>query len=339
MRSMSKRKLNRRQTWRVEKIQSERMERAQRRGQQAEESLAGGALAPEEKGLITSHYGTQVEVESESGVSLRCHIRANIDALVTGDRVIFCAGEPTGVVVAQLPRDNELCRPDPQGRLKPIAANIDQIMLVIAPLPEPHANLIDRYLVAAAAVGIEPALVLNKTDLLAEADAAQRIEELLLPYPGLGYRVLRTSRQRGDLGELEPELKDRTSVFVGQSGVGKSSLINTLLPGADLREGALSEHRAKGTHTTTSAQLLHLPGGGQLIDSPGIREFGLWHMDRQTVEQGFREFSPYLGHCKFRDCTHTVEPGCALLEALAEGHILPRRMDSYRHIVASLDNQ
>lgn len=334
---MSKRKLNRRQAWRVEKIQAERARRAARRAELAEESLDGSDLAAEQEGLVIAHYGTQVAVESRAGTVRRCHIRANIDGLVTGDRVVWCEGEPTGVVVAQLPRDNALSRPDPHGKLKPVAANIDQILVVIAPYPEPHAKLIDRYLVAAEVVGIEPVIVLNKTDLLAgDSELAARMDALLAIYPTLGYRILRTSSRAGGLEELHAALRERTSVFVGQSGVGKSSLVNALLPEADLRVGALSENRQKGTHTTTTAQLFHLDCGGSLIDSPGIREFGLWHMDRIEVERGFREFRALLGQCRFRDCRHEGEPGCAVLEALERGAISPARLESYRHIVATL---
>jgi ribosome biogenesis GTPase len=335
---MSKRKLTRRQAWRVEKIQNERARRAARRAELAEENLGGGELGAEQEGLVIAHYGTQVAVESGAGIVRRCHIRANIESLVTGDQVVWCEGDPTGVVVARLPRDSELSRPDPHGNLKPVAANIDQILVVIAPFPEPHAYLIDRYLVAAEVVGIEPVIVLNKTDLLAGDPAlAARMDALLAIYPGLGYRVLRTSSKAGGLEELHGALRERTSVFVGQSGVGKSSLVNSLLPEADLRVGALSESRQKGTHTTTTAQLFHLDCGGSLIDSPGIREFGLWHMSRAEVEQGFREFRGLLGHCKFRDCRHEGEPECAILAALESGNISVRRMDSYRHVVASLD--
>ena len=332
---MSKRKLSRRQAWRVNKIQEERRERAAARDAISEQALESGQLGAEQEGLVTAHFGTQVEVEANGEVQ-RCHLRSNLEGLVTGDRVVWCAGDPVGVVVAQIPRNSELLRPDPYGKLKPVAANIDQIIIVISPLPEPHANLIDRYLVAAEAVSIPPLILLNKTDLIDDSNR-EAIEDLLEPYPRLGYPVLHASCKTSDgLHALREALQQRISIFVGQSGVGKSSLVNALLPEVNARVGALSEQHGKGTHTTTTAQLFHLAAGGDLIDSPGIREFGLWHMDRQQVERGFKEFDPLLGQCKFRDCQHQHEPGCALLEALQDGRISERRLASYRHIVASL---
>ena len=167
---MSKRKLTRQQSWRIEKIQKEREARAARRTERAEAMLTGGELGPEREGLVVAHYGTQIEVESEPGTRHRCHLRANLDALVTGDKVIWCEGEPLGVVVATTERTSVLSRPDSSGKLKPVAANIDQIFVVIAPYPEAHANLVDRYLVAAETVGIAPVIVLNKVDLLDQDD-------------------------------------------------------------------------------------------------------------------------------------------------------------------------
>ena len=338
---MSKRKLTRRQNWRIQKIQDERIARAHKREEQIEQELLSDNLGPEQTGLVTAHYGASLDIESpdQPGLARRCHLRSNLPPLVTGDRVIWRAGkgeEDKGVVVALEDRHSLLSRPDNHGRIKPVAANIDYIVLVIAPIPIPHGNLIDRYLVAAETVGIEPVILLNKTDLLDE-EGRELLDDMLSVYEDIGYKVLRASTRSDDgLDPLKQLLDEHTSVFVGQSGVGKSSLVNVLLPGVDTRVGALSEATGKGTHTTTAAKLFHFPAGGTLIDSPGIREFGLWHIDKEEVLNGFREFRPFLGHCRFRDCNHEQEPGCALREALENGVILEERMYSYRQILNSL---
>ncbi|MDH4611856.1 small ribosomal subunit biogenesis GTPase RsgA [Pseudomonas sp. BN102] len=338
---MAKRQLTRRQSWRIEKIQEERAARAAKRESRALDELEGGDLGPEQTGLVIAHFGVQVEVEAlegeQAGQIVRCHLRANLPTLVTGDRVVWRdSNQGSGVIVAQLPRSSELCRPDMRGVLKPVAANVDQIVIVFAPLPHPHANLIDRYLIAAEHAGIHPLLLLNKADLVDEQNSAM-LDDLLGVYRHLGYPLLEVSaRQGGGMEDLMTRLDGHISVFVGQSGVGKSSLVNSLLPGVDTRVGALSELTGKGTHTTTTARLFHFPGGGELIDSPGIREFGLGHVSRDDVEAGFIEFSDLLGTCRFRDCKHDREPGCALLKALEDGRVHPQRMASYRHILASL---
>jgi len=337
---MTKRKLTRRQQWRIEKIQVERSVRADKRDKQADDTLTESDLGPEQHGLIITHYGMQVVVEATEGESKglqqRCHFRSNLGSLVTGDRVVWRAGNPLGVVVAVLPRESALQRPDPHGDMKTVAANIDRIIIVVAPYPEPHANLIDRYLVAANAIDIQPVLLINKTDRIDET-TRDKINYLEKTYRDLGYDVLMVSTKNGTgLEEFREYLTHFTSVFVGQSGVGKSSLVNALLPESNLRVGDLSE-RQQGTHTTTSATLLHFPGGGHLIDSPGIREFGLWHMEENDVLEGFIEFRPFLGHCKFRDCSHRHEPGCAILTALESGKISATRMDSYRYILRTIN--
>ncbi|WP_104202117.1 small ribosomal subunit biogenesis GTPase RsgA [Billgrantia saliphila] len=341
---MNKRKLSRQQRWRVEKIQAERERRADQRDAEDSQKLAAGEYGPERPGRVIAHFGRTLDVQGAHGDTVRCHLRANLEGLVTGDRVVWRATHDAeghaveGVVVARSERQNVLERPDARGQLKPVAANIDQILIVFAVEPAPHPNLIDRYLVAAEATGIAPALVLNKIDLLPESGGELR--DLLARYEALGYPVVATTTAReAGLDALLARLAGRTSVFVGQSGVGKSSLIDRLLPDEELRIGALSKDSRKGTHTTTTARLYRLPAAddAELIDSPGIREFGLMHLDEHQVAEGFIEFRDHLGHCHFRDCRHRQEPGCALLEAVERGDIHPQRFASYRHIVDSLN--
>ncbi|MBZ9557434.1 MULTISPECIES: small ribosomal subunit biogenesis GTPase RsgA [unclassified Modicisalibacter] len=337
---MSKRKLTRQQRWRIEKIQAERAARADKQTERESQALEAGEYGHEQPGRVIAHFGRSLDIRGNDDDALhRCHLRANLDSLVTGDRVIWRqATDGSGVVVARDARDNVLERPDPRGQLKPVAANIDQILIVFAVEPAPFANLIDRYLVAAEATGITPVLVLNKTDLLPEGGG--ELGRLLERYRALGYQVVRaTTRGATGLDALHAQLTGRTSVFVGQSGVGKSSLIDRLLPDEALRIGALSEESRKGTHTTTTARLYTLPAGGELVDSPGIREFGLGHLDETRITDGFIEFRDYLGRCRFRDCRHRNEPGCALLDAVDREAISAERFASYRRILDGLDDR
>lgn len=340
---MSKRKLSRRQAWRIQKIQDERTSRAEKREDKTLEQLNHNELGAEQQGLVIAHYGTLVNVEAIDGENkgkvTRCHLRANLGSLVTGDKVIWRDGEPNGVIVAVMERDSELSRPDPYGDMKTIAANIDRIIIVISAYPEPHANLIDRYLVAAENLGIKPVILLNKIDRIDDA-IKPKLDELKSCYQNLNYEWLDVStHSEVGIDTLLDQLGDHTSIFVGQSGVGKSSLINVLLPDVNLKVGGLTEATQQGTHTTTTAELFHFPLGGDLIDSPGIREFGLWHMEPEDLLFGFREFQPFLGHCKFRNCAHESEPGCAIQQALEDGDITEKRMASYRYILQTIDER
>lgn len=343
---MAKRRLNKQQQWRIKKIQQERAARAAKKEESISEKLDAGDLGPEQQGLVIAHYGQQLDVEAlegkDTGKVLRCFVRANIDSLVTGDKVIWRPGsDNTGVIVARCDRHTLLQRPDNFGALKPVAANIDYIILVIAPEPEPHDNLIDRYLVAAESTDIPVIILLNKTDLVTDENR-ETIDRLLARYEKLGYRIERTSAKTLE-GEqavrVEDLVKGQTSVFVGQSGVGKSSIIQTLLPEASIRVGAVSESTGKGVHTTTTAKLFHLNCGGDLIDSPGIREFGLWHMTPQEIEYGFREIRDLIGHCKFRNCSHMGDPGCAIAQAAEDGRISTERLKSFNRILQDMAEQ
>ena len=335
---MSKRKLTRQQTWRIQKIQEEKAARLERKASQA--SGDGEEFGAEQEGLVVAHFGTLVEVEPagpDSGTpALQCHFRANLGAIVAGDRVVMRSGQSHGVVEAVLPRTSLLSRPDPRGQLKPVAANIDFIVLVITPEPAPSSVLIDRYLVAAELQNIPIRILLNKTDLINDMNEAM-LDELLAMYRAIGYPVLESSvKTEHGLDELKQQLDHHISVFVGQSGVGKSSLVNALLPGVNAKVGELSENSRLGRHTTTNARLFHFPSGGSLIDSPGIREFGLWHLEPEQVIEGYREFDRWRFDCKFRDCRHQSEPGCALQAAAERGDVHPQRLKNYFAILQTL---
>ena len=233
------------------------------------------------------------------------------------------------MITAIHPRSSLLTRPDRYHKVKPVAANISLIVVVFAPLPEPAPMLIDRYLVACKNADIPALLVMNKADLLQENDP---ILTLLKEYQDLGYDVIQTSA-KGDLTQLSQRLEGETVAFVGQSGVGKSSLINTIAPHALQKTNVISENSALGQHTTTSTRLIGFGEGASLIDSPGIREFGLWHLDADKVQRGFPEIENLLGYCQFRNCTHKHEKQCALRLAAANGEILTRRLDSYLRLI------
>lgn len=315
---MSKRRLTEQQTRRIQ---------AQRSASSQDASELG------QPGVVIARYGKQALIEPPSGDRLLCHLRAHLESPVAGDNIVWLPTEEAGVLDALVTRHNVLERPDSQGRLRPVAANIDLMLIVFAPEPAPQASLIDRYLIAAENMGVEAALVLNKADLL-EPD--HTLMHQLARYAALGYRTLVTHQNLPDARDLTELIGSDTLVLVGQSGVGKSSLIKRLLPEASIRVGALSELADKGRHTTTTAELFHLPGGGRLIDSPGVRDFGLTHVSQETVANGFREFWPFLGGCRFRDCRHQSEPGCALAAAVESGDVSLERFESFQQIANSL---
>ncbi len=344
---MGDRKLNRRQTWRAEKIKQAKSERANKKERDLTRQVQSGELSSEQLGLVICRYSKHFEVEAlegeDSGVIHQCVARASSRSIVAGDKVVWRSGsDKTGVIESRHERISILERPDNFGRLKPVAANIDQMLIVIACEPSPQPNLIDRYLVAAELMNVRPIIVLNKADLLPTSTEKEAIATLLDEYKQLSYetvQIISSRHQEPQLKSLVDLISQRTSIVVGQSGVGKSSLINTLLPEANLEIGDLSKLTREGTHTTTQAKLFHLPQGGQLVDSPGIRDFSLWHIDTQQLQLGFLEIANLSGQCRFRDCKHENEPNCAILNGVSEGKISQRRFTSYVRIKDAIAEQ
>ncbi|OXY80714.1 small ribosomal subunit biogenesis GTPase RsgA [Oceanimonas doudoroffii] len=330
-----KKRLSKGQKRRVSDNHSRRLKKQQ--AEVIDDTLLG---APEE-GVVISRFGQHADIEDGEGRVHRCNLRRTIGSLVTGDRVVWRPGTDalqgiSGVVEAVHPRATVLTRPDYYDGIKPVAANIDQIVVVSAVLPELSCHIIDRYLVAAEDVEMPPMLVLNKVDLLSD-EQRRDAERDLQRYRDIGYRVLLVSCDTGEgLDELQQALSSHTSIFVGQSGVGKSSLVNAIMPDVEAQTGAVSDNSGLGQHTTTTARLYHFATGGSLIDSPGIREFSLWHLAPERVAWCFREFRDYLGGCRFRDCKHGTDPGCLLQEAAADGRIHPERLDSYHRIMDAM---
>ena len=292
--------------------------------------------------LLTAHLGQQVEIltHAQPAQTLRCFVRKNLGPLVAGDHVIY---DPIDQIVSGiLPRKSLLERPDIHKGKKLIAANIDQIFLVIAPYPEPIELNIDRALALAETQNIPIHLIFNKTDL------ANTLPNFINRYIKLGYllfttSVISSSKDPKELNQLRKAFINKTSLLVGQSGVGKSSLVNYLFNLNLAKVGEISQANQKGKHTTTTARLYPLSlniseeantrentQAAYLIDSPGIREFGLWHLPPKEILLGFREFQPYLSLCQFRNCEHLAHtPGCALQKAVTENKITPERLKNY----------
>ncbi|MBF0271113.1 MAG: ribosome small subunit-dependent GTPase A [Magnetococcales bacterium] len=299
--------------------------------------VVGGVGEPGsgEEGWVVAHFGLNVEVEDEAGERFRCAVReALLDEPVCGDRVVWRrVGENQGVIVALHERRSVLRRPGPYQRLLTVAANVDRIVVVAAG-GNLNTGLVDRYLAAARKAEIEAMLVINKIDRVEDPAAEQ---EAMAPYGRMGYAIFRVSALSGQgLEPLEQALRGLTSVFVGESGVGKSSLVNCWIQDETMRTAEVHAITDQGRHATTTARLYRLPAGGWLIDSPGVREFGLHGVTREEVPGLFVDMLPYLGRCRFTDCRHQREPGCALRAAVDRGAIAASRLASMLRIMESV---
>lgn len=262
--------------------------------------------------------------------------------LAIGDRVLLEQDDSSSAwtIPEILPRRSRLARRAPGGGVgeRVVAANVDQVIVVFAAAnPEPHPRMLDRFLVIAEANGLAAHIVINKVELVGGAGAAR---ERWREYERAGYSVHYTSAKRGEgLDELHDALAGKVSVLTGPSGVGKSSLMNAMFPGLDLRVAEISESVNKGRHTTVGGYLHPLPGadGGYVADTPGLREVGMWALPPESLDRCYPEFRPFLDQCRFGDCTHRVEPDCAVRDALSRGDISEARYDSYLRLREELE--
>lgn len=333
---MPRRHLSERQVQRIRNIQERRRQRLAERSTAALDSLDGESVP--RPGLVVARYGANLAVEDQSGRIHHCVARQHIGHPVCGDRVVWQdAGDLRGVVTAIEPRKSALSRPDYSGREKALAANLTRVVVLVSPKPEPSSYLLDQYLVAAERIGVGALILATKMDLVT-GDDADAFRARFAHYPQIGYPTLWVSLRSPDtLKPLIESLAGETSILVGQSGVGKSSLVKALLPDREIQIGRLSTATGLGRHTTSAATCYRLPCGGLLIDSPGVRSFRLGEIDRQTLQSGFRELRPYIGRCRFADCRHDREPDCAIRAAVDAGEIHPDRLANYLHLAAGID--
>jgi ribosome biogenesis GTPase len=283
--------------------------------------------------VIAAHGRHYLVAPEDGSAMLQCFPRGKRSEVAVGDRVIY---EPTsadqGVIVEIGERRNLLYRSD-QYKSKVFAANLDQLLIVLATEPHFSEDLLGRALVAAEANELKPLIVLNKTDVTAELPGARA---RLARYQALGYTVVELSiktQPEAARAALDEHLHGHATLLLGQSGMGKSTLVNLVVPNAEVATREISTALNSGRHTTTFTRLYPLPDGGALIDSPGFQEFGLHHLTEGKLERAFPEFRPLLPNCRFYNCHHLQEPGCAILEAVADGRIAPARHALYAQLV------
>ena len=317
--------LTRKQKWRIDKVQSDKIARADKAASKAESELDD---EKEYQGIVITRYGQRQLVEDENGRVFQSVSRQNIGFSVAGDKILFQKTKhDDAIVTAIYPRDNELKRQD-----KLIAANIDQLWLVVAIEPHYEFELIDRYLIMAENSNLPIGIIVNKIEL---STTKSKTENDFLNYQSLGYDVHFLSvKKQINLDFFKEQLINKSHIFLGQSGVGKSSLINSLIPDLQLRVNEISSKSKLGKHTTTNTTIYHIPSGGDLIDSPGVREFQLDSLTELEIKSGFKEFRALSDACRFRDCRHINEPNCAVKESLDQGKINPNRYQSYLNILA-----
>ena len=277
------------------------------------------------QGLVVASFGKRYGVELDDGTQVSCVTRGKKNDLACGDRVEVKMTDTHEAVVENLhPRTSLLFRSNAY-KTKTLASNVTQVIIVLATTPSFYEALLNRCLIAAEAANIRALIVLNKCDLADNSEAMK----LLSVYQNLGYQVQPLSA-KNDIAPLKQWLSKQVSVLVGQSGMGKSTIVNALLPESEVRTQEVSSVLDSGKHTTTAAHLYHLDSESDLIDSPGLQEFGLNHLNIEALEHAFIEFRPFLGKCRFNNCKHLHEPDCAVIGAVETGQVSAVRLAFYQ---------
>jgi len=284
------------------------------------------------QGLVVASYGKRYGVELDDGIQVSCVTRGKKNDLACGDRVEVKMTDTHEGVVEKLHSRSSLLFRSNAYKTKTLASNVTQVIIVLATTPSFYEALLNRCLIAAEAAKIKALIVLNKCDLADNTEAMK----LLSIYQNLGYQVQPLSA-KNDIAPLKQWLKNQTSVLVGQSGMGKSTIVNALLPNSAVRTQEVSTVLDSGKHTTTAAHLYHLDSDSDLIDSPGLQEFGLNHLNIEELEHAFIEFRPFLGKCRFNNCKHLHEPDCAVISAVESGKVSPVRLAFYQAMTQEID--
>lgn len=298
-----------------------------------DETATGEVTLP---GRVVGRFGVRALVEDAAGDRHLCLLAGRSLGPVCGDEVRWRAAteQAQDLLVEILPRRNELTRPSRRGQREVLAANLDRVVVVAAPEPPPDPFLVDRYLAAAELMGADGCLVYNKTDLDPRAGRLDLDE-----YARIGHPVLAVSADTGEgMAQLADALRGHTSILVGHSGTGKSSLLNRLLPGIEAATAGLSTATGEGRHTTTTSVLYHLPAGGEVIDSPGVRDYAPAPVPARDAQRGYREIRERASDCRFADCMHMREPGCAVKDGVETGRVSTRRYESYRRLVRLMES-
>jgi ribosome biogenesis GTPase len=282
---------------------------------------------------IIATFSRRMRIRLPDGVEVEARIKGKKLRPVCGDQVEAepIANEDDWLITAIMERENCLSRPNARGRTEALAANIELLLVVAAPTPRPDWFIVDRYLAAAENMAIPAAVIFNKTDLLTDPAS---IDPVLDDYLRAGYPVLRCSARNGsDIAEIQQHIDRHVAIFVGQSGVGKSSIINELMGGEEQRTATISGKTREGRHTTVNSIMLDLPAGGFVIDSPGVRDYAPALTSTGQAVVGFREIEAAGHNCRFANCRHLQEPGCAVKDGIATGAISARRYESYRRLL------